>query len=435
MPSGGELMDPQPPSASGNPPAPANSVRRNAVLSLIGNGVYVLCQWLLLVILARAGSPEMLGVFSLGMAVTAPVMLLTNLQLRNLLASDVRSTYSFGNYLSLRLACTLAAWLIIATIAIISYSGGERQVILACALAKGVEAVSEVIYGLLQGRERFARLSISLLAKGLLGVAGMALGLWGGGGVVGGTIGLALGWLAVLLCFDLPNAALLAGRSQLRLRWQPELLRRLITTALPMGGVAFLLSLNISMPVYFLKYWGSNADLGHYSAIVYLVTAGNLVVISVGSAAFPRLAHYHAQPHVAAFRSLMWRLVAVCAGIGLAGTLLSAEIGGFVLSCIYQPEYATQQRILVWLSAAATCSWIASGFGYGVTAARQLNIQLRLTLFSSAACLAACLVLIPRFGLFGAALANLAMSAVLCAGFASTALRLTPRPSALPPPR
>jgi O-antigen/teichoic acid export membrane protein len=435
VPAGGALMDSKPNGAFSAPPVPVNSVRRNAVLSLAGNGVYVLCQWLLLVVLAHAGSSEMLGVFSLGLAVTAPVMLLTNLQLRNLLASDLSGTYSFGNYLSLRLVCTLVAWLIIAVIALLSHNGTECLVILACAAAKGVEAVSEIVYGLQQGHESFARLSVSLLAKGLLGVAGMAIGLALEGGVVGGTIGLALGWFVVLLAFDLPNAARLVGREQLRPRWQPALLRQLLATALPMGGVAFLLSLNISMPVYFLRFWGSNSDLGHYSAIVYLVTAGNLVVISVGNAAFPRMARYHAEPHYAAFRSLMWRLVAVCAGIGLAGTMLSALIGGFVLSAIYQPEYAEQQHILVWLSAAATFSWIASGFGYGVTAARHLNIQLRLTILASVACLAACLVLIPPLGLFGAAMANLSMSAVLCAGFAFAAMRLTPGPSVIPPLR
>ena len=63
--------------------APAErSLRLNASWTFGGNLVYAACQWGMLVALAKFGSPELVGRFALALAVTAPVYMLTNLQLR-----------------------------------------------------------------------------------------------------------------------------------------------------------------------------------------------------------------------------------------------------------------------------------------------------------------------------------------------------------------
>ncbi len=55
----------------------------------------------------------MVGQFALGLAIAAPVVMFTNLQLRGVLATDARNEYRFGDYLALRLCATLLAMLTI----------------------------------------------------------------------------------------------------------------------------------------------------------------------------------------------------------------------------------------------------------------------------------------------------------------------------------
>src|SRR5262245_40326613 len=99
----------------------------------------------MLVVLAKLGSPEMVGRFALGLAITAPVMMLTNLQLRAVQATDARRAYLFRHYLGLRLATTPLALLIILAIVIVSgYHGETALVILAIGVAKAFEAISDV---------------------------------------------------------------------------------------------------------------------------------------------------------------------------------------------------------------------------------------------------------------------------------------------------
>ena len=85
------------------PPKPARpSLRRNVAWTGLANAVYAGCQWAILVALAKAGSAEMVGQFALGLAVTAPVFMFANLQLRSLQATDAKEQYAFADYLGLR---------------------------------------------------------------------------------------------------------------------------------------------------------------------------------------------------------------------------------------------------------------------------------------------------------------------------------------------
>src|SRR2546425_157717 len=66
------------------------SLRANFSWTLAGNVVYAACQWGMLIVLARLGSPTMLGQFALGLAVTTPVIIFANLQLRAVQTTDAK---------------------------------------------------------------------------------------------------------------------------------------------------------------------------------------------------------------------------------------------------------------------------------------------------------------------------------------------------------
>ncbi|MDZ4874013.1 MAG: hypothetical protein CLLPBCKN_003409 [Chroococcidiopsis cubana SAG 39.79] len=97
------------------------TLRQNFSWTFVGNVVYAACQWGMLVMLAKLGSPEILGQFTLGFALTAPVIMFTNLQLRTIQATDAKQQYYFGDYLGLRLLATGLALLIIIGITFISW--------------------------------------------------------------------------------------------------------------------------------------------------------------------------------------------------------------------------------------------------------------------------------------------------------------------------
>src|ERR1044072_2485488 len=93
-----------------------------------------------------------------------PVITLANLHLRVIEATDARNDYPFRVYFSVRLLTTTLALVAIAMIALAS--GCRRSalaLILAVALAKAFEAVSDLVFGLLQKEENLVRVATSML--------------------------------------------------------------------------------------------------------------------------------------------------------------------------------------------------------------------------------------------------------------------------------
>jgi O-antigen/teichoic acid export membrane protein len=393
------------------------SLTGNFAWTLAGQVVYAGCQWGMLIVLARVGSPEMVGQFALGLALTAPVFMLSNLQLRAVQSTDAKGEYRFGEYLALRLLTTGLAAL---TVAALAAFGGYRLetalVVLAVGLSKSVESISDVFYGLFQQHEAMNRIAGSLLLRGPLSLAALGLGVYLTGSVLWGAVGLALAWSLVLVGHDTRAGARLPGEPGWPSGWERRRLVRLARLALPLGVVMMLISLNASVPAYFVARHLGEAALGVFAAMAYLMTAGGLVVNALGQSATPRLARYCAAGDRAAFRGLLARLVGAGLLLGAAGLLAAWLAGPELLALLYPPDYARHADVLVWLMAAAAIGYVASFLGYGMTAARLFRVQPPLFAVAAGVTAVACAVLVPRYGLAGAAWACVASSAVQLAG-------------------
>jgi len=383
------------------------SLRSNFSWTFAGNVVYAGCQWGMLMVLAKLGSPEKVGQFALGLAVTAPILMFCNLQLRAIEATDARREYRFGHYLALRLATTALALLVIVGIAC-TYRLESALVILAVGLSKAFESLSDVVYGLLQAHERMDRIALSMMIKGPLSL--MALGgmVYVTGSIVWGSLALAGSWGLLLITYDIPNGIrLLDQGDNLRPYWDLPALVRLAWLALPLGIVMMLISLNANIPRYFIDHYCGECELGIFAALAYLMVAGNAVVGALGQSASPRLARYYAEGNKRAFRQLLTKLVGVGAGIGASGLVAAMVAGREILTILYKPEYAEHAELFAWLTVAATASYASSFLGYGMTAARKFRVQTPLFVVVSLVTFVGCAVFIPTFGLLGAAWACL----------------------------
>ncbi len=191
------------------------SLTGNFSWTLAGNVVYAGCQWAMLAVLAKLGTPGMVGRFVLSLAVTAPIIMFSNLQLRAVQATDARREYQFADYLGLRLVCTLlAAVAIIAVTFLSGHKGETAAVILAVGAAKAFESISDIYYGLLQRHERMDYIARSMMVKGPLSLVALATGSYVTGSIFWGACAMALVWGLVLVFYDIPVAGMvLSGKN------------------------------------------------------------------------------------------------------------------------------------------------------------------------------------------------------------------------------
>jgi O-antigen/teichoic acid export membrane protein len=391
----------------------------------VGNAIYAGGQFATLMLLAKLVSPELVGQYALGLAIVYPVMMLTNLQLRAVMTSSGRQQAHFGHYLSLRLLTTsLALAIIFVMTQALRYRRELTVVVLMVGVAYAIETISDVYYARLQLHDRMAEISKSLIARALLSVLGLALITYVSRSLLWGIAGIVLARAIVLFGYDICDRTHgLNGQSkwfsrteELTPRFDLRVHRKLLWVSFPLGVVVLLTTLNSSVPSYFIQHGLGERDLGIFSAIGFMLSVGNMAVVSLGQSAFTRLARSYATGNLVAFSSLLAKLVGFGATLGVCGMILSKVAGRGILTILFRPEYAERADLLPWLMAVGGVLFMAQFLGFGMTAAGYYNSQVVLNVLANLSLFAACYWLVAQQGLMGATFAMLIAAIVQFAG-------------------
>ncbi|SFH07672.1 Membrane protein involved in the export of O-antigen and teichoic acid [Desulfotomaculum arcticum] len=386
------------------------SLRKNISWTFMGNIIYAGCQWGMLVVLAKLGSPEMVGRFALALAITAPVMMLTNLQLRGVQATDTKELYQFGDYLGLRLITSMLAFFIVAVVVLLTNRVLETIfVVLIMCMAKIIESISDIVFGLMQKNECMDRIAMSMIFKGVISLLVLGIVVWITSSLVVGTLALALVWFAVLVFYDVKNA-------QRFTTFRPIIhypaIKSMVKLSLPLGIVLMMGSLNTNIPRYFIEFYIDEETLGYFAAMAYLIVAGNSVISALGQSATPKLAKYYAYGNRKSFEKLILKMVGIGIIMGVIGLGVAIIFGNELLTLLYSEDYAKYSDVFVLVMLAGAINYAGSFLGYGMTAARCFKIQPFLGSIWVISSLVVSFLLIPSYGMRGAAYVLIVSSCV-----------------------
>jgi O-antigen/teichoic acid export membrane protein len=401
------------------------SLRANFSWTFVGNSIYSACQWGALVALAKLSSPVIVGQYSLAVAIAMPIISLTGLQMRSVIASDVKETYKFGEYVGFRLCSVGLAMLIILAIPLILHSGPLMTLLtFVVGLSLAIENISDVYYARLQSIDRMDRIAKSQILRAPLSLLAMGLGVYFTGRLSWGVAAMVLVRAAILLGYDLrvrtQSSEPLESNSLesrlasehlkeiLRPQWELRKMGRILWLALPLGIVAMLVNLNVNVPRYFIQWRLGTRELGIYSALAFLMSAGNLLVSALAQAVFVRLARLYAEGRRRAFAFVLLKLLAVGTVLGMGGIVVAWIAGARLLAIIYRPEYAAEAHLLVWFMVVAWVGYVGQFLGCGMTSARLFVHQIPLFAVGLSIIALGSYWLVPRMGLQGAIIASMA---------------------------
>lgn len=393
------------------------SLTSNFMWTLGGTVIYTASQWGMISILAKRGSPATVGVFALGLAVSAPVFMFCNLQLRGVQATDAQSRYRFADFFVLRSLCTLAALLFLSLVCVFAgYRSEVLLVVLALSVAKAFESWSDVVAGLLQKRERLDLAARAVSLRGLISLAVFA-------GVFATThkldlacVALAVTWAGVVCLYDvsLARGVLEPGEgffsaSQGRM-W--ELMKR----SLPLGIVMTLNSLNANLPRYVVVHRLGTGELGIFASLAYLLVALNVLSVALGQSATARMATMFAAGELNRFRAVLARLAGFGVAIGGVALVVVFAFGEQLLKVLYGPSYSSHRALMLILAVTAGVSTVATFMGFAATAAQSFRAQVPVIAAMTLTTLVSSWLLVPWLGLNGAGVALLISAIVQLAG-------------------
>lgn len=401
----------EPPVAPSQSHSPAR-IRAGISWTYAASIVSTAAQWAILFLLARKGGPAALGTYALATAIVNPIFLLSNLQLREIQATDALGRFSFSTIWAVRILSTCIALLIVSCIAIFGqYEQYFGIALLLVALARSMEALSDSIHGQLHRLERLdwiarttsSRTLVALILSGILYHITESL--------ASVLASMAISSAFFLIAVDLRSLRRLTRDSTGSYFPRPRIVKGelvpLLRSAVPLGLVMLLVGLNANIPRYAIEAFLGREQLGVFAAMAQLLMAGSIVLRAPAQALSPRMARAAASGDHLSLRKDLGRLYLLAAFLTVGGTTLSAVAGSEILGLLYSERFAGHASVLTLLAAGSVFSFWASVTGYGLTAARIHGTQLPILATTTAVAASSAIVLVPRFELLGAALAQI----------------------------
>jgi O-antigen/teichoic acid export membrane protein len=360
----------------------------------------------MLMAMAKLMDTQQVGYYTLALSITNPIMMFSMLQLRAMHVTDVKEQYSYGNYLGVRLLTNGLAAVVLAIVLLIltgQYEGLVYGVIFLVFFNKAIESTSDISYAVMQKHERLDKVAKSMMLRQAGGAAVLIVVLWLTGSILWAVAAIGLWWLAILLFYDRKNVK---SFSDWKPQWNFMAFKVILLTGIPLGITRGLISLNESVPRYFVEGYMGTSTQGIFSAMAYTMTVAYLCMEALGYSAVARLAQYYVKNRKS-YIKLLLKVVFVSLMTGLIPILIALVAGRQILALLYNEVYAQQPGVFVLLLVVAAGKMVSSMLNHGMNAARCFKVQVPLNLISLVVVVINCMWLIPLYGLMGAALAML----------------------------
>lgn len=401
------------------------SLRENFLWTFVSNTVYAACQWGILTLLAKLGTPDTVGRFTLGSAIAAPAIMFAELQMRVVQVTDVQDHHTFGDYFGVRLTNLFLALAVIAGLSFTRYEGEKAWVIFAFGIAKAVESVGDLFYGLFQKKERLDYISKSRIAKGQLSLILFGAAFLLTDSIFWSVLSLAIASMIPLLMYDIPNSKAIAQNlalsdhpaASLRPKWNLKSFAQIVSLAAPLGLVMVLISLNTNIPRYFLESYWDEWTLGIFSAMTYLPVVGNMIVSAMAQSIIPRLAKYYMERKFSLFRNLVFKTLAIGVVLCSINLVIAVTAGRPLLTLLYTAEYASRSEVFIWIMLGGGIMYLSTLLGAAVSAMQRFKIQLVIHGLNIGILLIISQGLIPSRGLLGAAWASVGSALFIVLGY------------------
>ncbi|MDO5682467.1 MAG: hypothetical protein Q4G46_06535 [Propionibacteriaceae bacterium] len=345
------------------------------------------------------------------MAVTAPFFIFFALSLRQVYVSDERETDAWREYLLLRVITSATALAIVVVFGLINQSLTTIFVIVA--LVKAVDLISDIYLAPAQAAGRVWAIGAYNIVNGVVSLGLFALGLLFWPPVYALALSI-VGSLAAATCaFVVGRRALRdtakAGRRSAGFHATPRSLGRLALLAAPLGIAGFLNSATQAAPRFVLERTDSLASVGIFSAMAYLLIAGNTVVSAVVQHGLPQTVQVLRKHGRKAMNRRIRRLTLAMAAMSTVAVGVVWLWGEPVITWLYGPGYVHRPTLLLiavgWAIGAVSWMW-----DMALVVERAFVTQMVAAGAGTVASVILSVTAVSHLGLFGAGLATLAAS-------------------------
>jgi len=375
------------------------SLLNKAKWLLSGNILFAFSQWVMLIMFSHFSSPMQLGYYSYALAITAPIFMLSNLQLRPLVVADLNleKKFSFSEYLSLRLVTIILA--IVISLFFIDWENNlALSIVLVVVLIKASESVSDIIYAYYNANKKTKFISRSLTFKSVLVILLSFCVLYITHNIVYSLTATLIGYLFVLGLLDIRQ-----NINHLReINFFDKKLKKIMQIGLPLGVAVMLVSLQTNIPRYFLEHYSNVELVGVYTILYYFIVIGGIVINSVCQYLSPSFSEFYRDLKINDLKKIIKNAFFIALSLGVVGLVISLFLNNFIIKIVYGSDYLAYAYLLPYIMIAGIFTYLSVVNGYLLTSLKLLKIQMPIFLILVCLTIIYSYLLIPIYGLTGA---------------------------------
>ncbi|MCI8346524.1 MAG: lipopolysaccharide biosynthesis protein [Bacilli bacterium] len=242
------------------------SLASNLVWNSIGSFTYLVCQWLLTLLIVRlSNNLSDAGNLSLAISITNIFYNFACFNVRPYLVSDNIGEYKTEEYTSFRIVtCILSTILCFLYILIFDYTMTQLICILLYMLFKVGEAVVDLFHAFEQRKSRMDIGGISLFCRGVLSIASFYVGFRIFHNINIAIIGMIISTWLFILFYDYPKVQKI---EKIKVRMNYQKVKELFIKFLPLAIGTFIGSMATSLPRQFLESIEGASILGIYATV------------------------------------------------------------------------------------------------------------------------------------------------------------------------
>lgn len=330
-------------------------------------------NWLQISLINKNSSLLIVGVFTLGLALSNPIIQFLNLQLRSLLIVEPKQVRNFNSYFTVRVFTAILVLLIGVLVSnVITDDISHRKIIILIFLTYCIDSLIDIFNAYQHAHEKFNILAYSVGYRAIAAILGLSLGYYFFNSIIYGLCLAILLKTIVLLndFFILENM----HSVKVKIFFNKEILN-IVKKGFPLGLTLIIASLNVNMSKYFIEYHYGTEIQGAISTMSYLIAVGTLFISAMGQVFLPKLAKLYNSNKTISLKLMNFKYLGSTFLVGVSLIIFSFLWGESFLKIFFSENLIPYSYLFGFIMVSAQFIYLASAQGYSLTSISLLRHQ------------------------------------------------------------
>lgn len=310
------------------------TIFENMIWNTIGSFTYLLCQWLLTLIVVR-GTNDMANAGNLALAISVTNIFynLACFNVRPYLVSDLKHRYVPGEYSSFRMVtCGFSFVACICYVSFFEYSPQQFTCILLYMIFKLGEAWVDLLHGFEQRKSRMDIGGVSLFVRGLLSIISFSITLYCTGSINWSVFVMSICTIGFIVLFDC-RVAVTFEKITPKFRWKT--ISQMLLEFLPLTVGSFMSTVSANLPKQVLEVEMGSENLGIYSTVATPSVIVQVAASYVFNPLLTKFAQLYNTGEKKEFARLVAKISAVLLGLSFVCMCGASLLGEWGLGFLY----------------------------------------------------------------------------------------------------